>query len=135
MARVSRNASIPYRLYDTGLTLERRQALRGLWARRCRLRRDQTRGPARSGRVLSCRDSVIIQTDTSKILFVFIQYQEGIEWNYGICAISSRLARSSISDGRRLASTSLSRHYRGRSRIWRGRLAFPCSPDYRAAFD
>ncbi len=70
------------------------------------------------------RDSVIIQTDTSKILFVFIQYQEGIEWNYGICAISSRLARSSISDGRRLASTSLSRHCRGRSRIWRGRLAF-----------
>ena len=34
MARVSSNASIPYRLYDTGLTLERRQALRGLWARR-----------------------------------------------------------------------------------------------------
>src|SRR6185436_5230018 len=57
--------------YDTALTLERRQALRGLWARRCRPRRDQTRGRARSGRVLSCRDSVIIQTDTSKILFVF----------------------------------------------------------------
>src|SRR4029077_3394561 len=147
MAPVSRNPSIPYRP-DSRPTPENLNPPQGpvdrrarRWGRRARPVSARLRGMRTGGRfpgqdeVLSCRDSVIIQTDTSKILFVFIQYQEGIEWNYGICAISSRLARSSISDGRRLASPPLSRHYRGRSRIWRVRLAFPCSTDYRAAFD
>jgi hypothetical protein len=78
MARVSRNASIPYQF-------------------------------------------AIILIDTSKILFLLIQYLKGIKWSFGICAISSALQKSNISAEQPSVSMSLSRPCRGRSRIWRGR--------------
>jgi len=38
----------------------------------------------------------MIMIDTSKILFLSIQYLGGIKWSFDICAISSALRRSNI---------------------------------------
>jgi hypothetical protein len=60
---------------------------------------------ARSGQALSWLPRVWDNpTDRSKILFLLIQYLRGIKWSFGICAISSPLERSSISDERPSAS-------------------------------
>ena len=73
------------------------------------------------------REFATIRTDTSKISLVSVQYQEGIKWSYGICATSSRLARSNISGERLRASMSRSRHCRGRFKTWRKSWDFSCS--------
>src|SRR5258705_7143119 len=58
---------------------------------------------------MSGREFAIILIDTSKRLFLSIQYPKGIEWSFGICAISSALRKSNISDEQPRASMSLSR--------------------------
>src|ERR1700759_2590529 len=49
-------------------------------------------------------ECAIILTDTSKSLFLSIEYRKGIKWNYDTCATSSRSGRSSTSVARRPGS-------------------------------
>ena len=66
---------------------------------------------------MSEREFAIITIDTSKSVFLSIQYLEGIKWSFGIYAISSALRKSNISVEQPRASMSRSRPCRGRSRI------------------
>src|SRR5579862_3849240 len=66
-------------------------------------------GAFRTSAFMARRESAIIRSDTSKILFVFVQCSRGIEWSYGICDILSPLERRDISAERPSGSIWLSR--------------------------
>jgi len=56
---------------------------------------------------MSGREFAITLIDTSKRLFLSIQYLKGIKWRFGICAISSALRKSNISADQPRASTAV----------------------------